>query len=462
MSRSLYLRVAAVCVLAVSSVTAIPLSSYESLRFGTAHGALNQRLSPEQSHGATPIAEQWLTQKLDHNDLASRETFQQRYFVNDSFVDLTTPRVFYMLGGEGPVSSAYVSDHFVTGQLGQQYKALIVTLEHRFYGKSIPGNDSSTANLKYLSSDLALEDAVQFREHITEQYKLPANTMWVVFGGSYSGALAAWARLKYPNLFVGAFATSGPVQAQLDFHQYFDVVARSVGPACNRVLRNSTQQLEALLATPAGRTQLQTRFNLCSSIASDNDVANFLSTLTGPIAGVVQYSDDNNKYQMYDVQRMCERLQEVSDPLEALTNVWNDYNTFQASLSNSTVQCTDINYDNFIASMQTTSDARSWTYQTCNEFGYFQWAKNDSVQPFSSLISLDFYVQQCTDIFKGAPAGFTPNTQYVNDFYGGNRIVTDNTVFVNGDVDPWQILGNYQTYRATDLSDTILVAGTAH
>jgi len=113
-------------------------------------------------------------------------------------------------------------------------------------------------------------------------------------------------------------------------------------------------------------------------------------------------------------------------------------------------------------SQRTAVSVPFFSFLSVSEFGYYQWAKNDSVQPFSSRITLDFYVQQCADIFKGAPANFTPDTRFVNDYFGGNQIVTSNTVFVNGDVDPWHVLGNYQTYDPASLSDTILVQGTAH
>lgn len=40
---------------------------------------------------------------------------------------------------------------------------------------------------------------------------------WVTFGGSYSGAMSAWMRLKHPELIDIAMATSGPVQAEYDY-----------------------------------------------------------------------------------------------------------------------------------------------------------------------------------------------------------------------------------------------------
>lgn len=77
-----------------------------------------------------------------------------------------------------------------------------------------------------------LADFAMFRQYISEKLALPKTTKWVAFGGSYSGALSAWFRLKYPHLVDGSLATSAPVKAQLDFSEYNEVVQRSLG-ACH-------------------------------------------------------------------------------------------------------------------------------------------------------------------------------------------------------------------------------------
>jgi hypothetical protein len=77
---------------------------------------------------------------------------------------------------------------------------------------------------------------------------LPEESKVVSFGGSYSGALSAFLRTKYPHVIHAAVATSAPVEAKLDYFEYQEVVGQSLatsthGAACvtresRGVLRN--------------------------------------------------------------------------------------------------------------------------------------------------------------------------------------------------------------------------------
>jgi hypothetical protein len=57
-----------------------------------------------------------------------------------------------------------------------------------------------------------LADFAVFREYISEKLALPKTTKWVAFGGSYSGALSAWFRLKVRQQAATAISWSNLIQ----------------------------------------------------------------------------------------------------------------------------------------------------------------------------------------------------------------------------------------------------------
>lgn len=149
--------------------------------------------------------------------------------------------VFLMIGGEGALSPKWMIDGTWL-RYARKYKALCVSVEHRFYGKShpteyaefftyLPTNlknysadatffffrDISTKNLAYLTSQQALADLALFITTFSSDYGLPQGTKWITFGGSYPGSLSAWMRMKYPHLVHAAVSTSGPLLAVSDF-----------------------------------------------------------------------------------------------------------------------------------------------------------------------------------------------------------------------------------------------------
>jgi hypothetical protein len=189
----------------------------------------------------------WHWTSLDHYDPQVNRAFRQRYWINDTYFKEDGP-VFLCVGGEGPpldesvlVDSIHCSDMV---QLGRAQGALLLALEHRFYGKSLPFPDFETSNLRYgtpespvhhvciaqtwwpntrrdryLSSEQALGDLAGFHSAMTRKYKLSDATRWIVWGGSYPGMLASFARGKLPHLFFGAVASSAPVRAKADFFE---------------------------------------------------------------------------------------------------------------------------------------------------------------------------------------------------------------------------------------------------
>lgn len=75
--------------------------------------------------------------------------------------------------------------------LAEEHNAMLVDVEHRFYGESYPTTDMSTENLKYLSSAQALADLARVIASIKATYATESSQV-ITVGGSYPGNLAAW------------------------------------------------------------------------------------------------------------------------------------------------------------------------------------------------------------------------------------------------------------------------------
>lgn len=124
---------------------------------------------------------------------------------------------------------------------------ILVFAEHRYYGKSLPFGDhswDSPAHSGYLTSEQALADYAQLLVEVINKKMRPV----VAFGGSYGGMLAAWFRMKYPHLVLGAIAASAPIlQFESDCNR-FNMILSSVFTAshknCSRNIRQSWDALK--------------------------------------------------------------------------------------------------------------------------------------------------------------------------------------------------------------------------
>eukprot|EP01122_Echinamoeba_exundans_P006203 TRINITY_DN1702_c0_g1_i5.p1 TRINITY_DN1702_c0_g1~~TRINITY_DN1702_c0_g1_i5.p1 ORF type:complete len:397 (+),score=42.76 TRINITY_DN1702_c0_g1_i5:382-1572(+) len=352
--------------------------------------------------------------------------------------------------------------YFQMAKYAQQYGALQVALEHRFYGKSRPFNDLATDNLAYLSSQQALADAAYFIQSFKSMMNADESPV-ITFGCSYPGSLAAWFRLKYPHVTVASVASSAPVQAELDFYQYLDVVDRSLsfftGPQCDSLIQLATQQIQQLLQTKAGQTQLAQLFNWCSPISDPRDVPTFMSSLMGVWQGLVQYNDERPG--VPDIAFLCNRLvQGGASPLAA-------YAKLSLQMLVPVGECLDISYANSVAQIANSSYSdddvgiRQWIYQSCTEFGYFQTTDGDA-QPFGDLVPTTYWLDQCKDAF-GRPFDTEQLIYDTNVYYGGNNLTSGdgtNVLFVNGNIDPWSSLSVTEDIDGT--LKAIFINGTAH
>uniref|UniRef100_A0A0B7A1H0 Serine protease K12H4.7 n=1 Tax=Arion vulgaris TaxID=1028688 RepID=A0A0B7A1H0_9EUPU len=415
--------------------------------------------------------EQWYLQKLDHFNGADTRYWKQRYFTNDTFYVSGGP-LFVQIGGEGTADPIWLVEGAWI-DYARTYNAYCVLLEHRFYGKSYPTTDMSVENLQFLSSEQALADLAVFINDLKQKLSFPKV---ITFGGSYPGSLSAWFRLKYPHLVDGAVASSAPLLAIVDFTDYLKVVdasLRTADPsgACNAAISTATGIIQNNLTTLEGRQKIKNLFKLCDDIDPNikTDISNLFSTFAGNFEGVVQYNKDNRAFEgavgtNITIDTLCDIMTDTSlgDPVQR-------YAEINALLLKVYEQdCQDFKYDKMIDSMRETAwnssaaeGGRQWTYQTCTEFAFYQ-SSDSEQQPFGHNFSIDFWTQQCADIF-GDSFNLTQIVAAVkrsNIDYGALGIKISRVLFPNGSIDPWHALGIIEDIGPD--ARAIFINGTAH
>ena len=297
----------------------------------------------------------------------------QRYWINRQFWGGADFPVLVFIGGEGAESCNRLTNRMYAYTLAQQHRALLVDVEHRFYGESYPTADMSTENLQYLSADQALADLARIIGHIKTDLHTK-NSKVITIGGSNPGNLAGWFRLKYPSVTQGSIASSAPVTAQTNFPEYMDVVGQSIihfaGQPCFDAFEAAANQVAAY-AQAHDYTRLSTDFATCSKIESTNDLKVLLGDLMGNVQGTIQYNNEHSG--VLNVTDICATMTQSSD-------YYANFVALQAIYRGANGQdCEDASWADTVAYLSnpakdSTNAGRPWTYQTCNEFGYFQTA----------------------------------------------------------------------------------------
>lgn len=144
-----------------------------------------------------------------------------------------------------------------------------------------------------MSIDQSLADLAHFIREITADKKLNATGGVIVVGGSYSATMAAWFRQKYPHLVNGAWASSAPLNAKLNYFEYTETVGKSLrkvgGEECYEHVEEIFEAIDDLLENDDMET-LKALFKICDNFNTSNinDVYNFVSSIKNIFSGAVQ------------------------------------------------------------------------------------------------------------------------------------------------------------------------------
>lgn len=264
----------------------------------------------------------YIEQQLNNFDPQDERTWQMRYLENNFFLQPGGP-IFIYIGGEWTVSSRSI----LTGHMHDMARNLNGTMfytEHRYYGASHPTPDTSTEHMRYLNIDQALADLAHFIVHVKQTVPGLEDSGVILVGASYSATMATWFAQKYPHLVNGAWASSAPLEAKVDFVEYKEVVSEAMqllgGGSCYGRVERAFAELERLVAVGDSST-IEEVFQFCYPFDLSNklDIWLFFSEVAEGFSYVVQYHSE--RYQ--DIQNECRIIDNHSgSDIEALAYWW--------------------------------------------------------------------------------------------------------------------------------------------
>lgn len=364
-------------------------------------------------------------------------------------------------------------------------------------------------DFKYLTHHQAIADIPYFAKSfnisdIPQQDLSPKGTPWVMLGGSYSGMRSAFTRNKFPQTIYASYASSAPVQAQVDMGIYFEQVYRGmVGngyEGCAHDLHAAMIYVDSQLARNGSASE-DVKALFLGDGAKQNSDGDFTAGLAYIYGTFQSYGMGGGNM---GLGSLCDFLETVPNNLQRTTATvskakrsrvlgrrqgndtmspspngtfpksapstgwapfignkavaerladWpqlvplvNSYSGTNCSKSSSDPESCDL------GSRMNDPDGISWMWQYCSQFGFFQ---PDNIAPDAShgLLSvhqtLAYNQEICNRQFPGAikrgllPA--SPAVEEMNKETGGWTIRPSNTYWSGGEYDPWRTLSPLST-----------------
>ncbi|OAY68101.1 Lysosomal Pro-X carboxypeptidase [Ananas comosus] len=222
--------------------------------------------SSSSSKNAVRYEKRYFTQRLDHFNFEPQgfTSFQQKFLVNDTHWGGASAPIFVYAGNEGRIE--WFAEN--TG----------------YYGESLPYGSKDVAYNKslvgYLTTTQALADYAALILDLKNNLSSQSSPV-VLFGGSYGGMLAAWFRLKYPHVAIGALASSAPI-LQFDGlcspYSFYDIVTRDFkreSENCYEVIKRSWKEMDDAINKGVGIRELKRAFNICKLYGAVNIYYNY-------------------------------------------------------------------------------------------------------------------------------------------------------------------------------------------
>ncbi|KAF4673165.1 Thymus-specific serine protease [Perkinsus chesapeaki] len=389
-------------------------------------------------------------QIVDHFDDSATppKTFQQHYNYFEGLFRPSGPpeAVIIEILGEAPnllKAGPYGDTVGVARRLG----AIVVQLEHRFFGPDLPAP---------LTSDI-IADIVYFRDYLLKN-KLThlKNPQFLLMGNSWPGSLAAWTRVKHPEEFAGAVAGAPALRFYVDYPGYFDTVAEalsreSVGGSCECAcfFGEASKIMEDFIEDEDQKEILAEEFDTEPEFFNDYHGLALLAISSPLSEGVKQNSDRQIQKICRSVEDLLKRVKagadsDEEDDSDAIDEDLVDGYYLQELAKHLIGSRSVKTYTEVVELYISKPETKPWLLLKCTELGLFPSCNEGSACPLINTEDfVDAQLKLCEDVF-GIPAPEIHTRIAANqEKYGKLEITksdgkTDltNIIVIRGELDP--------------------------
>uniref|UniRef100_A0A7N0UQQ9 Lysosomal Pro-X carboxypeptidase n=1 Tax=Kalanchoe fedtschenkoi TaxID=63787 RepID=A0A7N0UQQ9_KALFE len=249
--------------------------------------------------------------------------------------------------------------------------------------------------------------------------------------------MAAWMRLKYPHVVLGALASSAPILyfdhiiPQDAFYAVVSKDFKDVSQNCHDVIKKSWSEMDRLSLEKNGLLLLSQAFNTCRELKSVEELKSRLADFYVVAA----------QYDLYPIPDICKSVDQA----------WKQ--------SNNTLKCLRAALDAIFGtdcfsldySIYSHETEEGWDWQTCSEMVMPLGSSNETMFYPNPFILANFS-DSCMRKY-----GVRPKADWIISYFGGQDIKLvlkrfgSNIIFSNGLIDPYSSGGVLE-----DLSDTLV------
>ncbi|XP_059615588.1 putative serine protease K12H4.7 [Phlebotomus argentipes] len=403
-----------------------------------------------------------VTQLLDHFDPNNTATWENRYWVEESFYQPGGPIFIYVGDVFDFMAEIWLNiSHF--RDLAEENNAYLVATEYRFYGESHPTPDVSLESLQYLTTDQAMGDIMGLLDFLRESNEDLADAKVIAAGVGQGAALAVWLRQERPDVIDGVWSSSGWLSAVPDFKEFGTNVAVSVriygGLLCYNNMAAAFEEMENHFVN-GNYEVLRDSLLLCDTehgIEADFAGDLLFGQMVGAIGSTIQILHSAA------LTNLCNDLSNATTPFEGLSN-------WVINRVNPVLGCLPIDYTQYLEfingdqwdSPGVVFGTRQLLYQACTVYGGYRTSSGED-HPFGDRFPIDFFFRQCMDILNGTMTEeeIVAAIEHTNTVRGGLTPNVTNVYFTNGNLDPERTLSVQEDLNEDAVADNISYFGFA-